>query len=1661
MITVKHIPNLLSNDHRKDVSVDFDRDWSIERYLQASGFDYDGMRFIVSGRSVDDLSKRIDNGDEILIVPHMEFDPGTWAAIVAVFKVITTVVTIASAVYSVYQAVTFKQPATPNFGSNGDGLDESSPTYGWDGVQTIQEVGTPVPIVYGEHIVGGNIINSFVNTDGDKNYLNVLLALCEGEIESISELKVNDNPSANFDGITTYQRLGTNADSVIANFGDLHNLIAQSQLLTQGNSYVYTTAGIDVEAFELHFTLLNGLYEQNQSSGALETWNVTYRVEYKLSTSGTYIDLGLTTISAKSRSAVRRIFRQEGLTPGQYDIRVTRTSEDTSTYKVGDLSLTNIDEIKTDDLAYPNTAKLGIKALATDQLSGSMPNFTCVVKGKKVNVPQVMFSAVEVPWEDYYWDPLGEVYKRFIDDGVCSWDGSTYVERWCANPVWCLKDLFLNSRYGLGEFIDTQSVDDGLFLEMSRYCEEVVADGEGGREKRFRMDVVIDSPSRVPDLLMQLAGIFRGLIFFSEGTVKTRIDKPDTPVQLFGMGNIIEGGFSQQWKSLRDTPNVIEVQYLDKDKNYQQEKVAVIDEVALANGEPMRKRFIRVFVTKTSYALREGRYALKVAKYIDRSVTLKCGIDALACQAGDVINVSHDVPQWGFSGRVKDGSINSVTLDQEFTVEIGKTYKVQVRFSDDMIEERTVTNSAGTHTILTASPEFTQNPQDYDVYVVGETDKVVKPFRVISMSINNNDEVEITAIEYDENIYDDSAVVIPDSNYSLLSTEIPVVRNLDLSERSVTLADGTIENLIDVYFDYPDDSGNANKFKASKIYLSDDGGNSYNLIGYTEGREYAISGNIQKGKTYYVKVVTVTFNGIEDSRSHSPTDSVFIVGKDVEPDQVSNFQFSWADVLTLVWSPNTEADLAGYEIRKNDLNFGVDDSDLIYRGLANQLVLKPETRTVGTYYIRAVNTSGKYSSFSASVTPVNELPSQPTNLSVDVFFNVARIWWDDVAGSDVSKYEIWRSQTGAWVGEEEQLESVSGRGAVIDGNKARGGDVDSATDNTLVSSSLIGLADDSLNGDLVIITSGVNQGEELQIIDFDGTTGTITVESNWTVNPEATDAFMIFDRFEIKVRGHDYYGVGSFSAPLVVTLEGLDENAIGDNIVTARKIYVACLSALTSNVGCLTAGTIQGVTFQTGAGGARTVFDSTMLRTYDASCNVMFEVCDGCVCASTLKLIDPNCSCCYSYLSSGQWYFHDELGNETPYVKRIDSGVACTGNKICLVGWCTQPQVMVGIHTLNSYDKNYSGQTQKWDVYHTTPAFYCNSASDYGYCFNVHASLSLSAQTGADQVIDVPFGTVAQTASGVCMSCVRMKFQYWCNPACQNYCYGSITYQVCYRVNGQTPWCQCQFSYIQPHGSIAQMQTTYDETVIMNFPCNACWDLMVCRQSLSWINSGFGSGSSQNLVCTRTAVGGTAVATLSCCLGWPNYCINQNVSNGITINFSGSNPANIYYTCIEYKWRSYSSNLDVGVCKYGPSNCACARAYGYLCAPQSSCTLDSRSSPLACVCAGTGFCVCDPAACVFDITGSKVLSNANQTNVCLRSSIAWAVYAASSSGYGCATGCAYVCFCCATLTQCYTVCSGAAGSCVYERFYSHRDTFGAQTILDPTGCLNWLAIGFF
>lgn len=1000
------IPNQLDKAGRVEVRLPFVNGKVLREYLKDTGFEYEGKPVLSSrdARVDDKLDTHVpQGGDEILVLTEIK-DPisiiiGIVALNIAFGLGVSIMASIAIGVlagFAFYSAM--QKPRQPSYGnqaqtSGGGSFDESSPTYGWDGIQSYQDVGTAVPVVYGHHRKGGNVINQYVYDDGDKQYLNILMAMCEGQIEAIEDIEINENPASNFFGVSTFYRLGTNDQTGIEGFDQLHDITDISANLLQNDAYTYTTTDTTVEAFEVHLLFPSGLFEQSGSGGMLSL-SLDYKIEYKLHSSGTWIDLGAQTVTATSRTAVRRKFRKESLTAGQYDIRITKLTEDSTTMKVTDMRLDKIDEIRNDALVYPNTALLALKLLASDQLSGSVPNITAMTDGLKIKTYAVMNGATAVPYDDYYWDAAAQQFKLLADGTVLTWDGEAYATAFSANPAWCLYDLVVNNRYGLGDYIAASNMDLAQFVEMAKYCDEKVPKGDGTDEKRFRLDVVIDSDRSALDILNQLAATFRAWPFYSAGTVKLRIDKAEDPVQLFSMGNILENSFSQNWKTLKDIPNMVEVQYLDKDKNYEQEMVAYIDEASLEAGDPVRKKTARIFVTEMSRAIREARYALLVAKYIHRTVVFKAAIDAIACQAGDVISVAHELPMWSESGRVVSGTLNSITLDKPVTISAGVTYKVRVRHADDTIEEKTVTNSAGEATVITITGNFDSAPQAAELWVVGESGVLKKDFRIVQIKKDVKNEIEISAMEYNPNVYDDTAPDLPNSNFTEPTAGIPSVRDLALTERIALLGDGTIQNIIDVWFNKPDLSSYPfNSYDFARVYISDDNGVSWTLAGETAGNNFSISTGVEEGNAYKVAVTTVTKQGVEKSITLCPSAIITTVGKEAPPSNVTGFAVSFAlDHIHFLWMHITDADRHGYEIRElpsvsAGWNLGVPISAEISDNTFDYFNLSVQ----GNRYfgIKAIDTSGNYSTNMATASLlINQIPE--INVIETVDFDLAQ-----------------------------------------------------------------------------------------------------------------------------------------------------------------------------------------------------------------------------------------------------------------------------------------------------------------------------------------------------------------------------------------------------------------------------------------------------------------------------------------------------------------------------------------------------------------------------------------------------------------------------------------------------------------------------------------------
>ncbi|MBS0150465.1 MAG: hypothetical protein JSR31_05945 [Nitrospira sp.] len=838
------------------------------------------------------------------------------------------------------------KPSPANVPRAGSAL-ESSPTYGFSGIQNTTRIGAPIPVVYGRHRVGGQIINSFVETRDDNDVLHMLLALSEGEVLSISEVEINGQPLSNYTGVSYDARAGTNSQSAIGLFGDKSatTYSAEGQLTTA--TITYTTQADNITGFIVHFLFPGGLFSLN-TSGVLGQAGVTIQLDYKLHSSGTWTTGITRTIVDSKRAALRREIRIDGEVPGQYDIRVSRTTtESTSTTKVDAVLRSAVTELVNDGYTYPNTAVMSLEALATNQLSGGIPRVTALVYGVKVRQFTALLTYA-VGWtQSPAWIAFDILTNPRYGHGQFTWrvlqngtglnvtNGSTAFTNtgtaWTAatlrrgdvlhDPVGQAVGIVKTINYGAqsGTFqqawggpsatnrayeVRSNDLDIPSFVQWDAFCQTMVPNGNGAMEPRARCNLVLDAEQEdVWSVVMRVCGVGQASAIKIGTYIRIKVETVATPVQLFTMANIKPESFEEVFLSLKDRSNIFEVQFLDETNSYQQDVVVLEDPLIFTNSEQPRRKTIEVYgITRRSQAQRVARFNQRVNRLMTRTITFEVGLDAVACEPGDVIRFQHDIPQWGFGGRAAAGSSSTtIVLDRAVTIVAGKSYEVLIRYQNDVVDTRTVATGPGTVTTLTIAGFFSQTPAQGDVWAFGETRISTKPFRMITVERTQDLDVRITAVEYSDAVYDETGLTIPNPvQYSSLGDLLGPPGQV--KHLTMLAQDGAIQN---VWVSWaPPGSGN---FHHANVYRIDSG---KVLLGSSTNGSFAIS-SVKSGTLVTVKVTAVSGVGVESDYVSAPTAS--LVAIDQNPPDVPTLVLE-GDRLR--WNyPNPPIDLAGFLVR--------------------------------------------------------------------------------------------------------------------------------------------------------------------------------------------------------------------------------------------------------------------------------------------------------------------------------------------------------------------------------------------------------------------------------------------------------------------------------------------------------------------------------------------------------------------------------------------------------------------------------------------------------------------------------------------------------------------------------------------------------------------------
>lgn len=102
-----------------------------------------------------------------------------------------------------------------------------------------------------------------------------------------------------------------------------------------------------------------------------------------------------------------------------------------------------------------------------------------------------------------------------------------------------------------------------------------------GKEKRFAINTQITSRQDAYRLIQDIAGAFRGMVFWAGGMVNVMQDSPSDPVMMFTNANVKDGMFSYKGSARKDRPSVALVTYNNKEDGYKQNIEYVEDREAM------------------------------------------------------------------------------------------------------------------------------------------------------------------------------------------------------------------------------------------------------------------------------------------------------------------------------------------------------------------------------------------------------------------------------------------------------------------------------------------------------------------------------------------------------------------------------------------------------------------------------------------------------------------------------------------------------------------------------------------------------------------------------------------------------------------------------------------------------------------------------------------------------------------------------------------------------------------------------------------------------------------------------------------------------------------------------------------------------------------------
>jgi len=865
-------------------------------------------------------------------------------------------------------------PEPPDFGDN------TSPTYSITNGANRARLFQPLSLVMGTHKVVADLgVKPYTEIRGEDQYLFQVFHFGLSDL-ILSNYQIGDTPITSFEDVVI-------EESLEAQGGKLNLFPANVDTVPGGtleldNTWVQRTTSINTTSIGID---INGLIFYTGKKG-FQALRVTLLFEYRLVGSSTWLNL-TTWIIANDTRTPYRIGLKFDVPEGQYEVRgqyvdatlpgtsceydvdqericttvYNPVDPDTNTNASAVITWSGLRSYQPDTATYRDQKRVAVSIKASGQLQGQIEQFNAI-------------ASAQCP----------------------VWNGSAWVTQETSNPAWWFlwfaRGKFRNGVRLFGAGLPDSRIDIAAIQAWAVWCDA----------KGLTFNAVIDRTMNCQQVLQLIARAGRAAPTWATGTLGAVWDAENQgPITMFGMGNIVRSSFQVSYLTGRVADEVV-VNFINPNNAWQPDTVrSPVPGVT----NPQNPVTIDLFgCTSEVMAGREANLIAAEQAYRRRLITFETDLQSMVVQRGDVVTLSHDLTQWGASGRLLAGTTTVLQLSRPITMTIAITNYIGVRYPNgdydiyDLVYAAGEVSSVTLATPLPSAPDddASHRPEDY-LFVFepqATPGKLVKITDIRPLSANK---MKISVTDEDPNYYlaeFNAYTYVPPATFG---ANLPTISNVEVGDTLIRAGSG-FGVRVGVVWDVTGEYGGATIRVAN--YQQ-----PLREMGKTLGRRFEFDWNAEGNID--IEITLANLKGQFGTNSRF-TKQYIIQGKTALPDDVAIFNASLQDFsIKLDWEPVADVDVNEYEIRS-----GADwaNSTLLVNVNSTEYLHPMAVAGVYDFVIKAKDTSSNYSlnAFTTQITISS--PNQPAVSSRFQGENYVLSWTAAAGSFAVAEYEI---RTGA------------------------------------------------------------------------------------------------------------------------------------------------------------------------------------------------------------------------------------------------------------------------------------------------------------------------------------------------------------------------------------------------------------------------------------------------------------------------------------------------------------------------------------------------------------------------------------------------------------------------------------------------------------------------